>query len=196
MYSMKSLPKYCAGFLMMGLCWTAQAHEGTPHDTLAAGSDQLALEVDEAEAIGSAEVLQKIHANNLAEIDMGQMIMDRGNSEDLRKYGRILVRDHLIMDGMVNIVAKGLGVELDGASVNDDVAGFKESLIEMNEMLAATTSDEEFRAMLRAMAIESHQAALDLLRRAEKGAPDLSLRLLAKTSDPVISRHLQLAKEI
>ncbi|WP_324956522.1 DUF4142 domain-containing protein [Oligoflexus sp.] len=181
---------------MMGLCWTAQAHEGTPHDTLAAGSDQLALEVDEAEAIGSAEVLQKIHANNLAEIDMGQMIMDRGNSEDLRKYGRILVRDHLIMDGMVNIVAKGLGVELDGASVNDDVAGFKESLIEMNEMLAATTSDEEFRAMLRAMAIESHQAALDLLRRAEKGAPDLSLRLLAKTSDPVISRHLQLAKEI
>lgn len=195
MYCMKSLLKYCAGFLMTGMSLVAQAHEGSDNGLSSVGRGLEVLERESAEAISSAEFLQKIHANNLAEIDMGQMVMERGNSDEIRTYGRILVRDHVLLDSMVKQVADYLNVDLDGEAVNGEVAAFKKDLAAMSEKLAQT-SDEDFRATLRTVSIDSHEVALVLLNRAEKSAPDLSVRLLARTSEPVIRRHLSLAKQL
>jgi putative membrane protein len=187
--------KYCTGLLVAGLSLNVQAYEGPRNSPAVSDHEVPDTQLDDAATISSAEVLQKIHVNNLAEIDMGRIVMERAQSEKVRAYGRILVRDHYLMDNMVRLVAKKLRVAVDGEAVNDEVALFKQDLAEMNALLVEVP-EEDFHAHLRSMAIEAHQAALDLLNQAQKDAPNLSVRLLATTSEPIIRRHLALAERI
>lgn len=195
MKSMNLVLKSCTGLLVAGLSLSVQAQESTHNNAPPSETEVIDNQLDEVAALSSAEVLQKIHANNLAEIDMGQIAMERGQSEKVRAYGRMLVRDHYLMDGMVRLVAKKLDVDLDGEEVNVEVLLFKQDLADMNTMLVEVP-DEEFHDNLRSMATEAHQVALDLLERAQKDAPNLSVRLLAGSSEPVIRKHLARAERI
>lgn len=184
---MQVAKKLSAGLLAFGLCLSVQGRAADETNPVPGAS--------EMEKLGSTEFLQAIHASNLGEIKMGQLALDRGVSDDVKEYGRIIIRDHSLADELVRFVANKKGIELDDKSFTPAALQFKTQL-DQGMMNLEMADDATFRGTFVTVAKEGHQQTLDLIKRAENEVPDLLVRGIAFTLEPVIKNHARLVDKI
>jgi len=71
---------------------------------------------------GESEILNFLHTTNQSEIRLGRLAQTQGSSENIREYGRMLVRDHTANDAKVQEVARAASIPLSDASDRDSAA--------------------------------------------------------------------------
>src|SRR5215831_13884111 len=56
--------------------------------------------------VNSADVLKKLHESNQKEIEMGKLAEQKGQSKEIKSFGKMLVKDHTAADKKVTALAK------------------------------------------------------------------------------------------
>lgn len=133
-----------------------------------------------ADAPSSADVLKDLHHANQEEIEMGKIAQDKGQSKDVKKFGKTLVKDHTAADKKVTALAKDEKIDLGEMPVMKD------------NMPEGADFDASFaRAML-----EGHQKVVSEATAARDSTGDEKLKKLLVAIIPTLQKHLDTAQKL
>lgn len=153
--------------------------------------------VNSAPAAGSpADVLSQIHATDEAEMKVGRLAEQKGSTENVRKYGKELARDHSAADRKVIALAKEEGIELApaaGASV--DLQKKENHNGAVAEMLANVNGNTFDRDFLEAMQ-KDHEKDIAKLTDAMNSTNDPKLKHLIAELLPKLKHHQEMAEKL
>lgn len=122
-----------------------------------------------------------------AEVKLGQLAAQKGNSEDVKQFGQKMVDDHTKLGEQMKQIAQQQGIEVpDGVPAKDKALETK-----LNSL-----SGEEFdKAYIKAM-VKDHQKDLSEFKKEANSGNDTSIKDAASQGAQVISEHLQMAQQM
>lgn len=132
-----------------------------------------------------AMLASKMHATNQLEIKLGRLAQEKGQSAEVRRYGRLLERDHSMGDKKVLGLAKKQGLQLTTPPPSPEQQ-------EMMQKLQQASGEEFDREFLTAMK-KGHDKAIDMLSKAQGKIQDPELASLIAKMLPILKQHDHLA---
>jgi putative membrane protein len=144
-------------------------------------------------ALSESQVLAKLHAANLMEMEAGGLAASRAQSNKVKQYGEQLIKDHRQADDTVAAFAKRKGVDLANepakkSEENADTAHDAHAMGANMDQLRTLKGSEFDRAFLAAM-IGDHDDALRMVRNARSQTHDSEFRALLSKLQPVLQQH-------
>jgi putative membrane protein len=123
----------------------------------------------------------------MAEVDLGNLAVKRGASEDVKHFGQMMVTDHTKLGDKMKAVAGDVGVTPPSVTTPSDIA-LKAKL----EVLSGDTFD---KAYISAM-VKDHEEDLADFKKEAAGAGSPEVKKAAREGELVISRHLAMIRKI
>jgi putative membrane protein len=143
---------------------------------------------------GLAEAVERLHANNQAEIEMGKMGQQMATSQDVKDYSQKLADDHQKNDQKLTSLAGSLGVDLNGKAFQDEQ---KHARKEMEKLHGKSGAD--FDKAFMSMMVKDHKKDVKDVQKAtddarKKNQTELASYLAATHTG--LEGHLQAAERI
>jgi putative membrane protein len=123
----------------------------------------------------------------IAEVELGQLAEQKGQSEAVKEFGRRMIEDH----GQANERLIGLAKE-DGIAVPHELEGEQKA---MRDRLASLSGAQFDLAYLEGQVVE-HQKAVQLLEYEIGSGQDVELKNFAAEILPAVLRHLRSAQDL
>lgn len=136
----------------------------------------------------ASELLGKISSINHLEMELGELARAKGQSEEVKRYGLILERDHRMADRRVAATAEKLNVPIHKPKDMDP-----DDAAVLQRLRAASGPDFD-REFLSAMH-EGHQKAIGVLETGRQ-TEVTALRELVGKLIPVLHQHDQLSQNL
>jgi len=144
------------------------------------------VRADDAAAPQTEEVLLKLHHANQMEVAAGKLAQEKGQSKDVKSFGKTLVNDHTAADKKVMALAKQEKIDLPTSEpMSDD---------KMEKMKSASGAD--FDQMFAAEMLEAHKQAVADAKSARDATADKKLKSLLATTIPVLEKHRDTAQKL
>ncbi len=124
--------------------------------------------------------------DGLAEVRLGRMATQRGQSQDVRSFGRQMVQDHSAANSQLMELARSKGARL------PTDPGPHQAMINQLPRLSGRSFD---RAYMRMM-VQDHRKAVALFRRQSSQGDDPDLRAWAAQTLPTLQIHRQMAEDV
>lgn len=140
-----------------------------------------ALAADQADKTFLTEAIQ----GNLAEIQVGKLAQQKGETQNVRQFGQMLVTDHT----NANTKAESLAKNLDMTPPTEPNAKQKETYNKLSKA-SGTAFDREFA---RAM-VNDHKETIAKFRKEARGKGDVAD--FAKNTLPTLEKHLHTAESL
>jgi putative membrane protein len=139
-------------------------------------------------------VLSKMHMTNQMEMKVGKLAMKKGATDEVRRYGDRLVRDHRFADGKVENMAKAKGITLQTPEPQDEAA--KKHMQKEQEMAQKLEgmSGREFDRMFLQMMVMGHENAIGMLTQAHAQTNDADLKDMLGKMIPILKQHETVAR--
>jgi putative membrane protein len=134
-----------------------------------------------------AEVLTKLHHSNQMEIEAGKLAVEKGESKEIKKFGKALVSDHTAAQKKVVALAKQLKIDLPKES--------PEMSHGMLEKARATTGAEFDRTFATAM-LEDHKKDVEEAADARDKTSNPKLKKLLTELVPKLEKHRETAQKL
>jgi putative membrane protein len=134
----------------------------------------------------TASVLTKLHHSNQMEIAAGKMAEEKGQSKDVKSFGKTLVTDHTASDKKVMKLAKDEKIELPAAAPMPDAA--------MDKLKSAPATD--FDRMFASDMLEDHKKDIAEVKAARDATTDAKLKALLNETLPVLEKHEATAQKL
>ena len=122
---------------------------------------------------------------DIAEIEVGKLAEEKGQSDDVKQFGAMLVKDHSDHKAKAERVANELGVRVPTVSS----FGAKATYTKL-KMLSGASFDHSFAKAM----VKDHQEDINEFRK-ESSKTDAAGQL-AKETLPVLEKHLQTAQSL
>jgi len=119
--------------------------------------------------------MKKAAKGGMMEVAMGQVAEQKGQSEDVKSFGKRMVTDHSKANDELKSIASKKGVELPS-----------------KEHTAKWTSDKAYVDMM----VKDHEKDLAEFKEEASGGSDPDVKKFADDTSKVIQEHLDLVKEI
>ena len=135
----------------------------------------------------TAAVLGKLHHSNQMEIEMGKLAQEKGQSKDVKSFGKTLVTDHTAADKKVAALAKQEKIDLTAAMPPmkpDKMAPLK------------TAVGAEFDKAFASAMLEDHTKDVDEAKAARDATTDVKLKSLLDATIPVLEKHRETAQKL
>lgn len=133
------------------------------------------------------EFLKRANAGNLAEIQLGQLAIQRAESAEVKAFGNRMIRDHTAANDGVKRLAAEHGITLPDQLPPEEKAE--------KDRLGNLRGAEFDSAYLAAM-LKDHKRDLAEFRRESKTLNDPELKDLAVKQLPALQNHLKQAESI
>jgi putative membrane protein len=133
----------------------------------------------------TAEVLGKLHHSNQMEISAGKLAQERGQSKDVKSFGKTLVTDHSAADRKVMALAKEQKIDL--APGGAPMPG-------MDKL--KTLSGAEFDRMFASEMLKDHEKDVAEAKSARDSTNDAKLKALLAGVVPVLEKHRDTAQKL
>ena len=130
-----------------------------------------------------ADVLNKLHQSNSKEIAMGKLAQKNGQSNDVKKYGKMLVKDHGAADKKVMAFAKKEKLEL--PTTTDMKADHM-------DMGTGAAFDTKFAEEM----VEDHKKDIAEVTSARDSTTDDKLKKLLSDLLPTLEKHRDTAQKL
>ena len=166
--------------MALGLAWPAMAQERTPADQGKEPPPSPALTEFES------KFLTTVNQTNLLEIAMGQLSQEKSSNNDVKEFGKTMVKDHQKANTDLTNLATRKNVTLPGKITDDQ----KKMVEEMKK------SGAEFDRKFADHMVKGHEEAVALFKRATTDSKDADIRAFATTTLPVLEQHLKDAKAL
>jgi putative membrane protein len=125
---------------------------------------------------------------NHSEIRMGEILVQRGQTQAIRDYGQMLINDHTAALQELRALAESKG----GSIVLPEVPAANQGVLNSLERV----SDAGFDERARAAAISAHRAAINRHEREVRSGQDPDVVAWARNQLPVLEAHLQQAQTL
>jgi putative membrane protein len=132
------------------------------------------------------QVLMKLHHSNQMEVAAGKLAQEKGQSKDIKSFGKTLVTDHSAADKKVMALAKEEKITLPAAAPMPED--------KMNKMKAASGAD--FDKMFAAEMLEDHKKDIADAKTARDSTQDAKLKALLASTIPVLEKHRDIAQRL
>ena len=192
-YRMLSLATTLAALALGAAVSLAQGYGGSDRNQGYGGSDRnqgysTSDRGNSSDRDMEQQVLSEMHSVNQMEIRMGEMAMRKGQSREVREFGRRLRRDHQMSDRQVLSVARREHIDLtmNTSSNRDD---------RMHQELESASGHDFDRAFMKHMA-EGHADVLRDLTQARHTLRNGRVRALVTSTIPAIRRHQRMAQNL
>jgi putative membrane protein len=131
--------------------------------------------------------LKEALEGGMAEVQLGQLALQKSNNADVKQFAQKMVDDHTKMGDQLKPLAQQIGVKIpDGPSKKD------KALIAKLQVL---TGDDFDKAYMKDM-VKDHKGDLtDFHSEADQGS-NLAVKGAASQYAPIINQHLQMAEQI
>jgi putative membrane protein len=138
-----------------------------------------------ADAPSTAEVLGSLHQSDVKEVQAGKIAQKNGQSEAVRDYGAMLVKDHAAADKKVGELATKENIDLRAATpapgAND-----------MGTMASGRDFDKKFAQEM----LDDHRKDLAAVNDARERTNDPGLKKLLGDMIPTLEKHEAAAEKI
>jgi putative membrane protein len=124
---------------------------------------------------------------NLAEIQIGHLVLKQSTSEPVKNFARRMITDHTRLESEITPVAATIGVAAPTELAPDDRA----LLTKLKGESGADFDSTYVNAM-----VEGHRKAVQLYKTEEAGAQDATVKSAATHGEPVIAEHLRMAEHL
>jgi putative membrane protein len=131
--------------------------------------------------------LTKAIEGNLAEIEMGKLAQDKGQSTDVKDFGAMLVKDHSDANDKALSLAKQLNIQ---APTKPSQKHLQEH--ERLSKLSGAQFDSEFA---KHMVSDHHEDIAEFTKQSKMKAGDPTVSFASDTL-PVLQKHLQAAESL
>lgn len=122
----------------------------------------------------------------MAEVKLGQMAAEKASSDDVKKFGQMMVDDHTKLNDQMKPIAGQIGVTPpDGLSAKD---------MALQTKLSAMSGDSFDKAYMSAM-VKDHKKDLAEFKKEASSGKNSQVKDAASQGAQVISKHLQMAEE-
>ena len=134
---------------------------------------------------GDAKFARTAMEGGMAEVRMGQLILEGGQSSALRDFGQRIVKDHTKANQELIRLAASKGVPAPSSPGEKH----EKMLTELSKLKGA-----EFDKTAIHHAVMDHQEAIRLFEKASQSLQNSELKAFAQNTLPTLKEHLQLAK--
>ena len=118
--------------------------------------------------------MKKAAKGGMMEVTMGKMAEQKGQSEDVKSFGKRMVTDHSKANDELKSIASKKGVELPS-----------------KEHIGKWTSDKAYMEMM----VKDHEKDLAEFKEEASNGSDPDLKKFANDTAKMVQEHLDLAKE-
>jgi putative membrane protein len=123
----------------------------------------------------------------MAEVQLGQLAQDKGNSQRVKDFGSMMVRDHSSANDQVKQLASQRSV-----SLSDSISSQHKKA---KDDLSKKDGKAFDKAYIDAM-VKGHQQVIDMFEKASKNVTDAQVKSFIDNTLPTIKMHLDSAKAI
>jgi putative membrane protein len=127
-------------------------------------------------------------ASDLFEIEAGRLAQELGQSQSVKDFGAMMVRDHTRSSDKLKAAVAEAGADL---SVAPALSALQQSILDQ-----LRGAGENFDAMYALRQANAHETALALLRRQAESGTVEPLKAFAAETAPVVEGHLEQAREL
>ena len=147
----------------------------------AASAQEVALATDSPDA----RFLMDAARNDVAEIKLGQLAQQKGQSEEVREFGKMLEQDHSKSGKETSELAKDLGVVPPAQPSAEQMQKY-----DALEKLSGTEFDQQFAAEM----VKGHQEEIAKYEKQAQSASNPKVAKLAEDTLPTLKEHLAVAQ--
>ena len=153
---------------------------------ICAGSLGAAQNTTNASASDKKFVRSALEGGN-AEVQLGQLAAQKGNSEDVKQFGQKMVDDHTKLGDQMKEVAQKEGISAPSGVPAKDKA--------LEAKLKSLSGDAFDKAYIQAM-VKDHRHDLSEFKKEADSGNDTNIKDAASQGAQVISEHLKMAEQI
>lgn len=125
--------------------------------------------------------------SDMYEIQAGQMAQQKGQSADVKAFGKMMVADHTAMSNEMKPLAQAAGQAVP-ATLDERRKGMLDNL--------TAASGADFDRVYLSQQEAAHEEALTLMRGYAENGDNAGLKALAQKATPKIQAHLDRVKQI
>ncbi|HTI03078.1 MAG TPA: DUF4142 domain-containing protein [Acidisoma sp.] len=140
-----------------------------------------------AATVGDAHFVMRASSINQAEIMLGNLAVQRGQTQNERNFGQMLVQDHTQSNMELSHIASTLMLQTAPQPGPMEAA--------LYQKLQAAPPDQ-FDAMFNHAMVRGHEHAIRLFEAEVQNGQSGALRTYAQESLPTLQRHLQVAQSL
>jgi putative membrane protein len=123
----------------------------------------------------------------MAEVELGRMAAEKGNSDDVKQFGQKMVEDHTKLGDQMKGVAEQIGVTPPTVLTASDLA--------LEAKLKALSGDEFDKAYIRAM-VKAHETDLAAFRKEAAAGTSPAVTGAAGEGAKMVHEHLEMIRKI
>jgi putative membrane protein len=179
---------------LLGAC-SDKHHDSDNHNSSGRSAQGMTMQ-----RTGTAEqrILSRLHAENMEEIQVGQLAQSRGSSDAARRYGQHLVQDHTRADGQVLQTARAAGVTLMPVDEVKRMKAQEKGMSTPPDPVAELSrlSGADFDRTMAMRMRDGHRDLIMAVERARNEVSDANVRSLLDQMLPTLRHHEQMAADM
>ena len=140
-----------------------------------------------------ANVVDVLTVANQGEVDYSQIGAEKATRADVKKYAKLMVKEHGAMLDAVKSLATKLNVT---PATNEKATGLKEESTKDINDLNAKTVGKDFDNEFMEEQVDMHQETLDLLSDLDSRTTNADLKAAIAEARPKVQAHLDQAKAL
>lgn len=176
-------------FIMLISIWAFQSCDNAGNKTDHPDTEEHAEDVNEEAKKGGAEddaeFMVKAASGGMAEVQMGQLAMQKGTSQAVKDFAKMMVDDHTKANNELTALAAAKNITLPSAPGEDHMKKYDE----LNK-LSGKDFDEKYMDIM----LKEHKNDVDLFEDAAEDAHDADIKAFAAKTLPVLKMHLSHAE--
>ena len=135
-----------------------------------------------------SSMLGDLAQGNRAEVEAGQMALEKSQNADVKKFAQMMVDDHTKALGEVESLAQSKNVKLP-----DGVGAVHKTKAVALKALSGNTFDSQYA---KRAGVGDHESTVKLLKKIQADGKDADLKALADKMLPTVEHHLEMAKQL
>lgn len=163
----------------------ANTHNAANVGTTAAATDQSMNSKASTLTSGDRKFMEKAAQGGIAEVKLGELAMQKAQSDDVKKFGQRMVDDHSKANDQLKQVASTKGVTL---PTETDKSSQRE--YDKLSKMSGAQFDREYMDHM----VSDHKKDVSEFQKEAKSAKDADVKQFASSTLPVLQQHLQLAQ--
>jgi putative membrane protein len=140
-----------------------------------------------ASAASADDFIKDAVKANISEVKLGHLAQQRGSTEAVRSFGRMLIEDHTTAAGEAVTVAKQIKVPVKQVPSDEG-----EKFYEKASQLRGKSFDSEFAAHM----IEDHRKDIEAYTEQANDGSNTAVAAFAAKTLPVLEKHLAAAEQL
>lgn len=132
-------------------------------------------------------IVQQLAAGGTAEVAAGKVASSKAQNQKVKEFGQQMVTDHTKANDKLMALAKTKNINVQAKPDSEHTAKLAEL-----EKLSGSAFDKKYMEGQ----VEDHQKTVQLLQRAISSGKDSDIRQFATDTLPVVTHHLDMAKQL